>query len=431
MKRSFRGSMLKGTIGLALIVCFAIAMMVATRRGTAATPSSGTISPGTLTLTYDAGPFFQPNQSPVGLGQVDSGPRCNSTTFPCDSFALTVSLPAGYVAANPNASIKVTMFWTDTGSKQSDYDLYIYDGVVDTLSGSQPAPYSSASGANPEVASISPLKDGDTKYTVKIVPYTPTGETVHVRLELLSGTGAAGFPGFGGADPTSPGIPRYQIFAAPAGSTAEASNGEMNIGFNPSSNRIMVMNSGPIWRLNTPENLTPKKPECCESLWEDVTNPSTITGVDPILWTDQKTGRTFAANSTAGTNGVYGFSDNDGDLWNPLSASPPNASSDHETIGSGPYPAVLAPLLTTTLNKGEAVYYCAQTFPTGAAACQRSDTLGSNYGPSILIYGPTVPGTQCRGIHGHVHVAPDGTVYVPVRDCGGNAGLAVSTDGGV
>src|SRR5882672_7394857 len=134
MKRSFRGSMLKGTIGLAIIVCFAIAMMVATRRGTAATPSSGTLSPGTLTLTYDAGPFFQPNQSPVGLGQVDSGPRCNSTTFPCDSFALTVSLPAGYVAANPNASIKVTMFWTDTGSKQSDYDLYIYDGVVDTLS---------------------------------------------------------------------------------------------------------------------------------------------------------------------------------------------------------------------------------------------------------------------------------------------------------
>src|SRR6267378_7612367 len=373
MKRSFRGSMLKGTIGLALIVCFAVAVTVETRRGSAATPSSGTISTAAPTMTYDAGPFVQANQSPVGLGQVDSGPRCNSNTFPCDSFALTVSLPAGYIAANPNASIKVTMFWTDTGSKQSDYDLYIYDGVVDTLSGSQPAPYSSASGANPEVASVSPLKNGDTKYTVKIVPFTPSGEAVHVRLELLSGTGPAGFPGFGGADPTSPGIPRYQIFAAPAGSTAESSSGEMNIGFNPATKRIMVMNSGPIWRLNTPENLTPKKPECCESLWQDVTNPSTITGADPILWTDQKTGRTFAANSTAGTNGVYGYSDNDGDLWNPLSASPPNASSDHETIGSGPYPAMLAPLLTTPVNKGQAVYYCAQTFPTGAAACQRSD----------------------------------------------------------
>src|SRR5713226_10073388 len=272
MKRSFRGSMLKCTVGLALIVCFAIAVMVSTRRGSAATPSSGTISTAAPTMTYDAGPFFQANQSPVGLGQVDSGPRCNSNTFPCDSFALTVSLPGGYVAANPNASVKVTMFWTDTGSKQSDYDLYIYQGVVGNLDGSQPAPYSSASGANPEVASISPLHDGDTKYSVKIVPFTPTGETVHVRIELLSGTGPAGFPGFGGPDPTAPGVPRYQTFAAPAGSTAEASNGEFNIGFNPATGRIMVMNSGPIWRLTTPERLNPVKPECCEALWEDKTN---------------------------------------------------------------------------------------------------------------------------------------------------------------
>ena len=70
MKRSFRGSMLKGTIGLALIVCFAVAVTVETRRGSAATPSSGTISTAAPTMTYDAGPFVQANQSPVGLGQV-------------------------------------------------------------------------------------------------------------------------------------------------------------------------------------------------------------------------------------------------------------------------------------------------------------------------------------------------------------------------
>ena len=57
----------------------------------------------------------------------------------------------------------------------------------------------------------------------------------------------------------------------------------------------MVMNSGPIWRLTPAERLLQAKPECCEALWEDVSNVSTITGVDPILWTDQKTGRTFAS----------------------------------------------------------------------------------------------------------------------------------------
>lgn len=404
----------------------------------ASTPSSGTVSPTVTTFNYDAGPFTTPNQSPLGLGQLDQGPRCDST-FACDSFKLTVSVPAGYMATHPNASVRVTMFWTDLGTGQSDYDLYIYKGDVGNLNGSRQADYQAASGANPEVASISPLTDGDAIYTLKIVPYTPTHETVHVRVEFLDGGsgGTSGFPGFGGADPTVAGAPRYQNFYAPAGSTAETSNGEFNIGFNPGTKRIMVMNSGPIWRLTTPENFTPAKPECCEALWEDVTNLTTITGLDPILWTTsaftdlltgQLTARTLASNSTVGTNGVYGYSDDDGDTWNPLSASPPNASSDHETIGSGPYPASLS-AFATPQNHGIAVYYCAQTFPVGAAGCQRSDTLGSSYNPSTLPYTGNA-GDPCGGIHGHVKVGPDGTVYLPVRDCTGNAGLVVSLDGG-
>ena len=85
--------------------------------------------------------------------------------------------------------------------------------------------------------------------------------------------------------------------------------------------------------------------------------------------------------------------------------------------------------LGTPVNHGHAVYYCAQTYPVGAAACQRSDFYGDSYGPSVLPYTGNA-GSLCGGIHGHVHVGPDGTVYLPVRDCSGNAGLAVSTDGG-
>src|SRR5438067_2323130 len=405
-----------GSVG-ALIAMFSLA----------ATPSSGTLTDTSGPLSYTAGPFFVANPTPILF--VDQGPECSGSAQPCDDFALTVTLPAGYAAGHPNAAVKVTLAWNDAGSGSSDYDLYIYKGTVHNTDGSQAANYQSASSANPEIASISPLSDGTSQYTVKVVPFTPTGESVHVTMELLPGSGSGGSTGFGGPDPTTPGVPRYQNFFAPDGTSAQSSDGEFNIGFNPKTGRIMTMNIGPIWRLTPPERLSPAKPECCEALWEDKTNLTTITGLDPILFTDQKTGRTFSSNSTAGANAVYGYSDNDGDLWVPLAASPASGGTDHETIGSGPYPASLN-ALSNSVNQGEAVYYCSQSFPLGPATCQRSDTLGASYGPGVLAYeGNGI--TQCHGLHGHVHVAPDGTVWLPVSHCGGNQGGALSTDGGV
>jgi hypothetical protein len=38
---------------------------------------------------------------------------------------------------------------------------------------------------------------------------------------------------------------------------------------------------------------------------------------------------------------------------------------------------------------------------------------------------------DCGGLHGHVKVAPDGTVYVPNKGCGGNQAVAVSEDNGL
>jgi PKD repeat protein len=402
----------------------------------ASTPSSGTLTDTSGPFSYTAGPFFVSNPTPII--ELDSGPECGGSSQPCDDFALTVNLPTGYTTNFPNASVKVTLSWTDSGSGSSDYDLYIYKTPrtdcnptdCTRTDGGEPADYQSASSNNPEIATISPLHDGTQTYTIVVVPYTATGETVHVTAELMPGSGSAGgVPGFGGPDPTAPGVPRYQNFYAPDGSSAQSSAGEFNIGYNPKTGRIMNMNLGPVWRITPPELLTPAKPECCEGLWEDKDNPATNTGLDPILFTDQKTGRTFVSNSTAGANAVYGFSDNDGDTWVPLAASPPNGGSDHETIGSGPYPASLS-ALSTPVNQGEAVYYCSQTFPLGPAACQRSDTLGANYGPGVFAYfGNGI--TQCHGLHGHVHVAPDGTVWLPVNQCAGQQGGAFSTDGGV
>ncbi|MGB8066730.1 MAG: hypothetical protein WCF38_03385, partial [Pseudolabrys sp.] len=403
----------------------------------ASTPSSGTLTTASGPVTYTAGPFMQPNPSPLGLGQLDTGPRCDSTTFPCDSFDLTVTLPAGYTGTHCNAAVKVTLSWVDAGTGQSDYDLYIYEGVVGNLGGNTPADFQSAtSGYRPEIATVAPLKDGTTHYTIKIVPFQPTGETVNVKIELLPGSGGCGTPGFGGADKTKPNSPRYITFNAPPGSSAEVSNGEFNIGFNPFTHRIMVMNAGPVWRLTPPEILSSPKPECCEALWEDKSpSNSDILALDPILWTDQKTGRTFVSNNTTGATFEYAYSDNDGDPggltplgWTELALAVPNGGADHETIGSGPYPAALS-ALTTPVNHGQPVYYCSQDI-VGPAACYRSDTQGASWNASVLAYTGQGSGS-CGGLHGHVHVAPDGTAWLPVNQCSGLQGGVFSTDAGM
>jgi PKD domain-containing protein len=404
----------------------------------ASTPSTGSITPDTPSVTYSAGPFFVINPTPVP--EVDVGPECDNPAQPCDDFALTVTLPSGYAAAHPSAAIKVTLSWSDTGGSngKADYDLYVFKNPrtdcnpndCTKTTGSQAADFQSASSANPEIASI-PVADGTQHYTIVVNPYTPTGETVNVVAELISGSGAAGSPTFGMADPAVPGQPRYQNFYAPPGS-AKSRSGEFNIGFNPKSGRIMTMNDGPIWRLTPPELLTPKQPECCEALWEDKSNATLNFGLDPILWTDQKTGRTFASNSTVGANAVYGYTDNDGESWIPFGIAAPNGGADHETIGSGPYPALLS-VLATPVNQGEAVYYCSQDI-VGPATCYRSDDLGVSYGPSVLAYtgqGPSAPNGTCGGLHGHLHVAPDGAVWLPVPQCTGMQGGVFSTDAGI
>jgi hypothetical protein len=176
-------------------------------------------------------------------------------------------------------------------------------------------------------------------------------------------------------------------------------------------------------------------------LWEDRSSTIADAGLDPILWTDQTTGRTFASNFTAGPNALYAYTDSDGEPtltsptgWTVLGAAVPNGGADHQTIASGPYPNPLplgVVINPVTNPHARAVYYCSQSV-VGPAACQRSDDVGVTYGPGVLAY-DGAPG--CRGLHGHLKVAPDGTVYLPVPDCSTDTtsqnGLVVSTDGGM
>ena len=410
-----------GTQAVAIVLTALCVLFAGPAR--AATPSSGTLTDSSGPLTYSAGPFFVANPTPIPA--VDSGPRCNDPVQACDNFALTIALSDAYLAAHPNDQVKISIAWKDSGAGVSDYDLYVFKGTVATTDGSQTADYSSASSANPEVVYI-PVSVANGTYSVKIVPYTPTGETVNATIELVSGASSGGPPP---PPPTGgPGVPRYQIFV-PQDGLGQDSQGEFNIGFNPKTGNIMTLADVTTYRVTPPEKLNPPLPEAAPALWTDVTpSIANTTTLDPILITDQATGRTFTANQTTGANILFAFTDDDGANWTQLSASPPNGGADHETIGAGPYPAG-SPFAQVAQAAGypNAVYYCSQG--EVPAFCQRSDTGGLSFGPGVPIYNGVT--TQCSGIHGHVKVAPDGTVYVPNKACGAQQGGALSTDAGV
>lgn len=389
----------------------------------AATPASGTLTATSGPVSYSAGPFDLANPTPVPL--VDAGPECNNPQQPCDDFALTVSLPSDYATTNPNELIRFTLSWTDTGTGRSDYDLYIYAGSITTTNGSQAALTQSATSNNPEQTTLRAF-NGTQTFTVKVVPYTPTGETVHVTVDLVQGPASGGIAGFGGATPTAPGVPRYQNFFPPAGSAANGGAGEFNIGFDPKSHEIMTLSDLNTFRITPPELRNPPLPASGPALWTDV-SPSIVstTTLDPIIHTDQLTGRTFESMQTTGTEALFAYSDNDGASWIQASAAPPNGGADHETIVAGPYPALLPAPNPLYPN---AVYYCSQDV-VGPAMCQRSDTGGASFGPGLPIYfGNGI--SACGGLHGHVKVGPDGAVYVPAAQCGSEQGGSVSLDAG-
>ena len=96
-----------------------------------------------------------------------------------------------------------------------------------------------------------------------------------------------------------------------------------------------------------------------------------------------------------------------------------------ETLGGGPYagtpPATASYPASGTKN---AIYYCSQNI-VAEAQCSRSDDGGVTFGPGVPIFSPS----QCTGgIHGHVKVAPDGTVYKDIYGTGWQKGLVVQSE---
>ncbi|PYL55691.1 MAG: hypothetical protein DMF29_01105 [Verrucomicrobia bacterium] len=146
---------------------------------------------------------------------------------------------------------------------------------------------------------------------------------------------------------------------------------------------------------------------------------------DPIGFTDRVTGRTFSAQLTlTSPTCKTSYTDNDGLTWTPTAGFGIGSGIDHQTLGGGNYHA---PLVNPPAPAyPHAIYYCSQL---PAAACARSDDGGLTFGPAIEIDPPA--DAHCAGIHGHVKVAPDGTVVVPTTNCDQMGSVIVSGDNGI
>ena len=335
-----------------------------------------------------------------------------------DQHMPTVIVPNG-VYNTVNATFTFSITWDDGSGN---------DEILTVLNPNGSALDSADTSNSTETVTGYNLADGAYKVIACGFISGPAGQPYVGKLTIdTSAGGPPPPPPTPTPAPAAPGVPRYYNYAAPPAVGENA--GEPSIGYNIASHKAMYISGLETFRVTFPDT------GACPALWEDVSSPITSTkSLDPILFTDQRTNRTFVSqlNSVVppaspvliGLNSLMAYTDDDGATWTPAQVNPPDGSYDHQTVGAGPYPASVP--LGNPINKGSAVYYCSQAGVT--ALCSRSDDGGLNFGPGRTIYNAVTDG--CGGIHGHVKVAPDGTVYVTNRGCSGVQAVTVSENAG-
>src|SRR5216110_1978917 len=418
------------TIGaLFLIIGVALVVLALSATGLrSATPTAGTLNPTGPTVTW-AG-------TAVGGGSLDESTCVEGVN--CDTYILTLS---GTPTAWTGLKARIVISSPDpTG--ETDYDLYVHKG--DNSGPIVPNGTSANSGTPPEVVDLDPNdpNTGTGQFSVHVVYFSASAAFQYSgSASAISSSTAPALvptapqdtgPKIGFQNFEAPGIlvPVTDSSQGPTLHTVEYmghDSGEPSVGNN--------WNTGVTNFQSDLQTLFIKFDDSCPSngqsaIWYNSPAPtSQLIDSDPIGFTDRQTGRVFAGELTLlSPTCKVSFTDTDGldALGNPSyagwspSSGPLGSGIDHETIGGGSYHAPAPP----HGSYPNAVYYCSQDLVT--AFCLRSDDGGATYGPPVPTYT-----TQCGGLHGHVKVAPDGTVYLPNNSCSGTGAVVVSEDNGL
>lgn len=401
---------MKSTYFSAFVVLFLILFLLAPAvLVKAASPTSGTLDGTIGTSVTWAG------TATGGASAEGEGATCIEGTT-CDTYTLTI---AGDWTGK---RVNVKLNWL---ALATDYDMYIRK---DTVTGPEVA-RSAAGPTTEEQAFIDPSNTGTGVYVVHVVYFAATAADQYNGAATVEDKAAAG------PAPTPPMVssataPTYDNFVPP--STLGQRAGEPTVGLNWSTGKAMFIASLQTLRVTFSEGVS----GVTTATWENKSAPNTsLQSFDPLLFTDSTTNRTFVSQLLPTKVSLFSYTDNDGETWTPSpQGAGINSGVDHQTIGGGPYArnadgtlkgnAVQKPGPNLQIYPN-AVYYASQDIALAEIA--RSDDGGFSFGLAVPMYDLT----QCGGLHGHIKVAPDGTVYVPNKNCGGEQGVLVSEDNGM
>jgi hypothetical protein len=361
---------------------------------TGSTPNAGTLTTTSGAKTWTGGPFVAPNPS----GNVGD-PDC-SVPNSCDDYSLTVSTPAG---TGDTQNLKIVVSWPNTSA---DFDLYVLNSAGAIVA-------SSASSSDPETVIMAPTSG---VYTVRVVPFLPLGDSYSATASLVTK------PNDGAPGSTAP-VPTFTDYGAPETLSNAHSAGEPSIGYDSKTGSTFYQSYLSTYRVGFDDSVTPAK-----ASWTDVSASASngcpqgsTESLDPILYTDRTTGRTFESQ-LSGVDSLTCYTDDGGQTWNPSQGGGIPSGVDHQTLGGGPF--VSSDPLNALNTYPRAVYYCSQDIAT--AFCALSRNGGVTFGAGIPAYSLM----DCGGLHGHVQVAPDGTVYLPNKSCDGHQAVVSSADDG-
>jgi hypothetical protein len=340
----------------------------------------------------------------------------------CDNFVLTVT---GTAASWSGKRIRVNFNWT---LASTDYDMVVRkeSNGVPGLQGDGVTPATplddvigtSGNGTNTnEECVISPSETGVGDYYIRAIYYVanPADQyqgsvtIFNVSTSLPTGTLIT---------------PTFDNYQPPVDFPRRDDSPEPSVGVNWNTGNIMSMSRLQCDRTSFNDITSPVDP-VNGTIWFHQTSQAIVTGLDPILFTDSITGRTICGE-LVGAGGATDGIISDDDLTTATATFQTGATNgqDHQTIGGGP-PKKGITGRQPTGTYPHLMYYASQAIATATVATSLDG--GLTYLPAV----PAYTLLQCGGLHGHIKVAPDGTVYLPNKGCGNKVGLAVSEDNGL
>src|SRR4030095_6328452 len=337
-----------GTLVVVLCLLIAVAAALITQPvAQASNPSNGTLNLASGPINWQGTAVAGgATGDPVG-GILTSEEMCVEGVS-CDTFMLTIAgTPQDWVGAGK--LVHVHLGWTVAAH---DFDVYIHKG---DLNG--PIVANSGNGVTNgilmrEDADLDPGKTavGTGTFAVHVVYWTATAvEQYQATASVID------VPSNPSPTPTPtpvnepPGSPRFYNYLSPPGIADDA--GEPSIGVNPRTERFFngIGNGGTVnyfggflpymLRVTFDDSVFPAK-----ATWEKagltVATAPRVFG-DPILFTDQDTGRTFVSQELGLSPGgsTMEYTDDDGRSFLPSTGSGAPSGIDHQTVGGGPYAA--------------------------------------------------------------------------------------------